>query len=133
MSRENVELVERVLKQARDDPTAFLEIVDDEARWEVSALDLPEGGGPYRGKAGVSEFFRRWVGGFTGWDYEVDQLIDAGDSVVIHLRQWGRGKGSGVPVTDDFWQVWTIREGKLIRRTRFPDKAAALEAVGLRE
>ena len=133
MSRENVELVERVLGQARDDPTAFLEIVDDEAHWEAGTNDIADGPGSYRGPAGVSEFFRRWVGTFDDWGYEIGEVIDAGDSVVIHLRQWGRGKGSGVPVTDDFWQVWTIHEGKLIHRTRHPDKAAALEAVGLSE
>jgi ketosteroid isomerase-like protein len=58
-------------------------------------------------------------------------VIDAGESVVLNIRQWGRGKGSGAPVSDEFWQVWTFRDGKVIHRTRHQDRAAALEAARL--
>lgn len=133
MSPDNVELVRRVFERARDDPTALWDIVDEEALWEVEMHDIPDGPPSYRGPAGVREFFRRWVGTFDDWNYELEEVIDAGESVVMHMRQWGRGKGSGVPVTDEFWQVWTLREGKIIHRTRHPDRAAALEAAGLRE
>jgi ketosteroid isomerase-like protein len=131
MSQDNAELVERVLRHAREDATAFLEFIDEDAHWESGPDDIVDGPGSYRGPAGVKEFFRRWVGTFDDWGYEVDEVIDVNDSVVFHMRQWGRGKGSGVPVTDEFWQVWRIRNGKLIHRLRRPDRAAALEAVGL--
>ena len=133
MSQENVDLVERVLEQARHNPAALWEIVDDEAHWESGPKDIVDGPRSYRGPAGVREFFRRWVGAFDDWGYDVGEVMDAGESVVFHMRQWGRGKGSGVPVTDDFWQVWTMHAGKLTHRTRYPDKAAALKAVGLSE
>ena len=133
MPEGNAELVRRVLSEARENPAAFLEIVDDEARWESGPHDIVDGPGLYRGPAGVREFFRRWVGAFDNWDYEIGEMTEVGDWVVFHMRQRGRGKGSGVPVTDNFWQVWRIREGKLIHRIRRPNKAAALEAVGQSE
>ena len=49
------------------------------------------------------------------------------------LRQWGRGKGSGVPVEYRFFGVWTFRDGKVIRYKGFNERAEALEAAGLRE
>jgi len=131
MSRENVELIFRVLDQARHDPTALWNVLDDEVRWEVGALDIPDSGGTWHGPAGVREFFRRWVGPFDEWSYEFGDAIDAGDSVVVHIHQWGRGTGSGVTVESEFWQVWTIRDGKVVRGTHHPEKAEALEAVGL--
>ena|SRR5215216_4632042 len=133
MSQENVELILRVLDQARHDPTALWNVLDDEVRWEVGTLDLPDSEGTWHGPAGVREFFRRWVGTFDEWSYEVGDVIDAGDSVVVRLHQRGRGKGSGVTVGWQFWQVWTIRDGKVVRYTHHAEKDEALEAVELQE
>ena len=56
-----------------------------------------------------------------------------GDSVVAHIHQWGRGKGSGAKVESQFWLVWTIRDGKIVRGAHYARRADALEAVGIRE
>jgi ketosteroid isomerase-like protein len=134
MSQENVETVERVLDQAQHDPSALWGILADDVSWEFAALDIPDlGATQFRGPAGVREFFRRWVGPFDEWGYEVRDAIDAGDSVVIHIHQWGRGKGSGATVESRFWQVLTLCDGKVVRATHHSDKAEALEAVGLRD
>jgi ketosteroid isomerase-like protein len=133
MSRENVEMIERILGEAQHNPTALYEVLDDYVRWEVTAMNMPDTPSTYIGPEGVREFFRRWVGTFDDWGYEATEMIDAGDSVVVHIRQWGRGKGSGATVEGDFWQVWTIRDGKVVRSTHCSDKAEALEAAGLRE
>jgi ketosteroid isomerase-like protein len=134
MSTENVELVRRVLEESRSDPTALWEILDDEVVWEVGTLEIPDiSATNWRGPAGVREFFRRWVEPFAEWDYEVGELLDAGDSVIAHIHQWGRGKGSGATVEDSHWQVWTVRDGKVVRVTLRVDRDEALEAVGLSE
>jgi ketosteroid isomerase-like protein len=102
--------------------------------WEFAALDLPDvGTTQFRGPAGVREFFRRWVGPFDEWGYEVREAIDAGDSVVGHSHQWGRGKGSGATVESRFRQVLTLCDGKIVRAAHRSEKAQALDAVGLSE
>ncbi len=133
MSRENVELLERTLAISQDDPTAFLAILDDEVCWEVDALDVPDAGNAWYGAEGVREFFRRWVTPFDDWGWEFGDLVDVGVTVIVHIRQWGRGRGSGVPVENAFWQAWTFREGKVIRTTHHQTKKEALEAAGLSE
>jgi ketosteroid isomerase-like protein len=133
MSQENVEMIERMLDQAQRNPAALAAILDDEVRWELGIFDLPDAAAGRRGPASVSEFFRRWIGPFDEWGYEVGEVIDAGDSVVVHIHQWGRGKGSGAVVDNRFWQAWTIRDGKVVQVTHHPEKAQALKAVGLRE
>jgi ketosteroid isomerase-like protein len=124
-------MIERMLEQAQRNPAALYDLLDDHVRWEVAALDVPDAGPIYHGPEGVRDFFRRWIGAFDEWGYEVAETIDAADSVVVHIRQWGRGKGSGVAVEQRFWQVWTIRDGKVIRGTLHTDKAEALDAAGL--
>jgi len=53
--------------------------------------------------------------------------------VVVEVHERGEGKGSGVPFEQTHTQVWTLRDGKLVRWRLFTDRAEALEAVGLRE
>jgi ketosteroid isomerase-like protein len=97
------------------------------------SLALPDVPPRSHGPGAVRRFFRRLVGGFEHWDYEVEESIDAGDAVVLHLHHWGRGKLSGAPVEARFWQVWTMRDGKAVRVTHHVEKADALEAAGLSE
>ena len=79
----------------------------------------------------MREFFRRWVGAFEDWAYEVEEVIDARDAVAVQLHQWGRGKGSGATVDLHFWEVWIVRDGRVVRVTHWVDEADALEAAGL--
>ena len=130
MSQDDVRLVERVLAEAQHNPSALWDVLDDEVIWEVEDLEIPDAvETQWRGPAGVREFFRRWIGPFDEWGYEVGEVIDAGDSVVAQIHQWGRGKGSGVRVETQHWQVWTIRDGKIVRGTHHSEKAAAFEAA----
>jgi ketosteroid isomerase-like protein len=73
------------------------------------------------------------VGAFDDWGYDVEEVMEAPDSVMVRSHHWGRGKGSRVPVEARFWQVWVMRDGKAIRITHHIDKRAALEAAGLRK
>ena len=132
MSRENVELVRRMLDEAREDPEVLYGLLADDVEWDTGDLRLP-GPSTRRGPDGVREFFRDWVGAFEAWGYEAEELIDAGDATVVQLHQWGRGKGSGATVENRFWGVWTVRDGKVIRATHHVEKAQALAAAGLRE
>ena len=64
--------------------------------------------------------------------WEPQEVIDADDKVVAHIRTSARGKGSGVEVEAYVWNLWTFRDGKLVGHTYFgDDQAAALEAAGL--
>jgi ketosteroid isomerase-like protein len=132
MSQENVEIVQRMYDQTLENPEALYEILDDNIEWETGGLGYPNAPAG-RGREVVREFFREWVGAFEEWGFEVEELIEAGDSVVACIHQWGRGKSSGVTVDQRFWQVWTMRDRKAIRATHHSERAAALEAAGLSE
>ena len=113
----------------RDRPDDFFAIFDEDVVWDAG--DTP--GGKRYGRDGVREFFRQWIGAFDDWRFEMQECIDSGDSVFVHMRQWGRGKTSGATVEIDLWQVWLFFEGKVVRFVQKPDRQAALEAAGLSE
>lgn len=132
MSEENVEIIRRMLSEVQERPEAMYELLDEDVQWETADLGplLPASG---RGPDTVRAFFRTWIGAFKDWGFEAEELIDSGDSVVVHVHQWGRGKSSGVEVDNRFWQVWTMRDGKVVRATNHTEKTDALQAAGLPE
>ena len=138
MSEENVEIVRRITEAAareleRGDPggaAAFdSETVADDFEWI-----LPDGVQSHRGPDGIRKFMRTWTEDFEDWSFEIERLIAAPDDrVVVLSRQWGTGKGSGVPVEWHLGQVWELEDGRVTRIRNFLEPAEALEAAGLSE
>ena len=79
----------------------------------------------------VKQAGRRWLGAWAEYTMEVDEYVEAGDSVVIFFRESGRGKGSGVRIEQSVAGVWTLRDGQVVRVTPYRDRSEALRAVGL--
>ena len=118
-----------MLATARDDPGALEAILAEDVVWEVGALHPLGASGTYDGPSGVLTFFRHWVGAFDDWGYRFDEMSAMGDAVVVHIHQWGTGRGSGARVEQDFWQVWKIRDGMVIRGSNHAFREDALTAA----
>jgi ketosteroid isomerase-like protein len=128
MSQENVEAVRRALASS---PDALLEILHDEVEWDYVGA-FPEAV-TYYGPDQVRDFLMEWVGGFDDFGFEAEDLIDAGDTVIACVHQWGRGKETGARVESRTWQAFTFRDGKVVHCHGYATKQEALEAVGLAE
>jgi len=131
MSQENVEIVGRVFDAylSGDFETAFA-LIDPEVEFDVSIR--PEGK-VYRGHEGVAEALRTWTGTWEAFRMEVEELIDAGEHVISVERQSGRGRGSGLPLSQTYFSVFTLARGKITRIVWLQSRAEAFEAAGLRE
>ena len=64
---------------------------------------------------------------------EAEEIIDAGEKVVIAIRISGRGRGSGIDVEANWFHVVTARDDKAVRIEWYAGRDEALEAAGLRE
>lgn len=132
MSREHMELVRRVVAS---DAHGFFEAFDEHIVCDVrsasdASLDFSE---VLVGWKAVSDGYRRWWGTFTDYSFTVEEMIDAGQSVILRIHERGVGKGSGLPIERDSIQVWTLLEGRIVRIGFYPSRESALEAVGLPE
>jgi ketosteroid isomerase-like protein len=107
-----------------------LSYYDAEVEFDAS---VRPGGQVYRGHEGVAEAMRVWAGAWEDWSLEFEQMIDAGDKVLVIARESGRGKGSGVEVEQRAFAVFTLREGRIVHWKGFVNRRQALEAAGLRE
>ena len=132
MSRENVEIVRGICDAyARGDYQDALERLDEDIEF-VAPPDVT-GGQVWRGHEGTRRGVTSFLGTWEDYHYEVRDLIDCGDDVLVEGWQRARGRGSGVEVSESIYTVWTVREGRVVRQQMFRDRGQALAAVGLRE
>ena len=62
-----------------------------------------------------------------------DELIDAGDRVVLLLRDYGRREDMDIEVEIVAASICTVREGKIARWEDYADREEALRAARIRE
>lgn len=68
---------------------------------------------------------------FEGVGVDIDEMLDAGDRVVVLATLHGRGRGSGAEVERRQGYVWTLRDGKAVRFEWFNSPDDALNAAGV--
>ena len=128
MSEENVEIVRKAVEAyVRGDLDTALTNADPDIVWG------PVEEAAAQGQDAVRANVERWE---TDWeDYEAtpEEYIDAGDQVLVTIHWSGRGRGSGLHVDIRTYQLYTLRDGKLIRMDEFTERSEALEAAGLSE
>ena len=134
MSRENLQLIERVFDAlSRRDVEAFLEDAEPTVVQDWSRALGPQQG-VYRGRAEVAQFLRSWWDAFDESSIVIDELIDAGGTVVSAFHGHQRGRASGLEVEGrGAVLVWRVRDGKIASATLYQERQEALEAAGLRE
>ena len=134
MTEENVDVVRRLYDAAarRDDVTPFdvyaEDIVFDISNSRRVALALRP---IYHGHEGVRQYWRETTSAFGEIDFEVEELIEAGDQVLAVIREREVGRASGVPVEATHMAVLTLTGGKVILIQMFDDPQQAREAAGL--
>jgi ketosteroid isomerase-like protein len=133
MPQENIEIVRTFFARIdRGDAGAWdplpPDFVVDLSRRLIDPVTLR---GPDELRAFYRDMDAAWAGGAN---VEVEELIDAGDKVLVLIHFGGRGKASGIDVEVRVWNLWTFRDGKPVAWTYFgEDRAEAIEAAGLRE
>jgi uncharacterized protein len=130
MSQENVEIVQRFIDHLNAGEFVWAEI-DPEIVWVVGPPVFLAG--TYLGHGGLRTLLRSINEIFDQARYEVDEFVDAGESVVALGRFRWRAAQSGATGTRPIAVVIKLRGGRLAAYRAYFDPEDALEAVGLRE
>ena len=138
MSQKNMEIAKRamdsfnysnfVLSGATPYPS-LREFCDPDVEWDFSRQGID--GEIYRGYEGWVRFAETVRETCREFRFGAEEIIDAGESVVVLSRNNGLAK-SGVRLDVRAVQVLTFRDGKVITYRYFgEDRAACLASVGL--
>jgi ketosteroid isomerase-like protein len=126
MPPENIEAVGRLIDawNQRDLEAALEEM---HLACEVRPVEATE---TLRGHDGVAAAFRDWFEAFEQFTMEPEDFIAQGDRVLVPMRQRALGKGSGLEIEQRFYQLFTLREGKVFRFEEYSEEADARKALG---
>ena len=133
MSQENVEFAHRVMDAFnRRDLGAYLALTDSEVEFTPYEVSV-QGGEPYRGHAGVRNWWEESFAVFPDLRAEVYEIRDLGDKTLVHGLLRGQGAGSGASIKRPLWVTVEWRGKKMVWWCTFDSEAEALEAAGLSE
>jgi ketosteroid isomerase-like protein len=116
MSPDNVEIVRRFLALGVDEALAY---ADPDIVWN------PVEESPARGHEAVRASLARWKGEWDEYALTPEEFADMGDRVLATVCLRGRGRVSGIEVDARFYDVYTLRDRKIIRMDQFADETEA--------
>jgi ketosteroid isomerase-like protein len=130
MSQENIDLARRssLALAETDFETWFATIAP-----ECKLYPRPEEPGVkpcYEGWDEILEYLVNWFSGWKEYSGEPERFIDAGDYVVVDVREVGIAAQSGLRVEERFAHAVRVRDGKIDEWRMFGPLDEALAAVG---
>jgi ketosteroid isomerase-like protein len=115
---------------ARGDWEAVFADADPEITYEFPEGGFAEGS-VFRGREAVLGLWRRLSETFSEWRSEPERYLEAGDDVLVFVREAGKGGLSDVEFQEELAHIWTFREGRVVRFRVFQNRGRACRAVGL--
>jgi ketosteroid isomerase-like protein len=131
MSQQNVELAHRVFAAwERLDFQELAAFYDREAEFVSPHAEM--WGRTYRGHQGLRDYIADYTGSFDRLHWELEEVRDAGEHVVVVGRLFTRGRSSGAGTSSRLAVMLTVRDGVISRHITFQNLTEALHAAGLR-
>jgi ketosteroid isomerase-like protein len=129
VSRELVQLVQQGYEAwNKGDRGWVLEHISEDVRW-ITPEDDPDPG-TYEGHGGVEQYWAQWRAAVGQLNFQIEEILDAGQAVVVVARRQGRGEHSGLEISDRVIQVFHFDEdAKCVEVHEYYDRNAALSAV----
>ena len=128
----NVDLIRGIYDAfAAGDVGGVLGRMDPAIEWNEAENFPYADGNPYVGPeavaAGVSA---RCIGEWDGFGVQIDEIVDAGDTVVAFGRYLGTYKATGKAQHTQMAHVWRIRDGKAERFQQYADTLGVARVIG---
>ena len=128
-SPSNVDLIRPIYEDwGRGNWTPRFDVYDPSMEWGWSD-EFPGLAGVYEDHEDPNPRLVAWLSGWEHWRAEADEFLEFGDHVVVLATDHGRGRGSGVEISQEGAHVWELRDGKVVRLESFAARAKALQSV----
>ncbi|MFL5865936.1 MAG: nuclear transport factor 2 family protein [Thermoleophilaceae bacterium] len=128
MSQENIDVIRRGFEhfEATGEPIweDFAETI------EIRDHQSPDQG-YYVGHAGWKRWIDDWSAAWSEWSIEVEDIREAGDSVLVLIHHTAQGSSSGLDLDSHDGILYGFRDGKVVTVDYYTGREHALEAAGL--
>jgi ketosteroid isomerase-like protein len=117
---ESVEIVRRFLEDDVDEALAY---ADPDIVWNpIEEL-------PTQGHHAVRASLARWKAEWAEYELWPEEFVDKGEHVVVTVCLRARGRVSGIEIDARFYDLFTLRNGKIVRMDQFVERGKALDAA----
>ena len=130
MSSGNRLTLDRILEELFAGRSLGPELLADDAEW-VNPPDAVEGGT----RRGADAFNDAIASVFADWEdvlFVTERVIEDGDAIVALGALRGHIRGPGMAVEAQHGQIWTFRDGRVIRMQWCNTHEEALQLAGVR-
>lgn len=103
------------------------ELLDPDVEFMAPTAEMAHGGEPYRGVAGMEEYFADVDRVWDELRLRPDDYEQVGDTVLVTGRVWGRGGGQIVDSSAG-WH-WRVRDGSVVYIRAFRSAREAEDAL----
>ena len=86
----------------------------------------------YVGHAGFREFFETWWAAWSSIQFEIEELFDLGDRLVLRFKATARGAASGAEASLTSGSSYLLHHGTIVRQDFYWYWADCAAALGLR-
>jgi uncharacterized protein len=131
MSQENVDRVREGYERWAAKRELNFELIHPDVEWVF--IDLQGQPRSFHGHDGFHQWLQEMRQGWEDLWWEPERLVDAHNHVVAVVTAHLRGRGSGIDLDVPLGNLWTIRDGLVVRFQMFLDPTDAFEAAGLSE
>jgi ketosteroid isomerase-like protein len=133
MSKENVDLALSVYEAfAKGDINAVLDLLDPKVEWNEAENFIYADGSPYIGPTAVLEgVFKRIGSEWEGFSSSLNEVLDAGETIVVRGYYSGTYSKNGRQVRAQFAHLLTFRNGKIVKFQQYTDTAQFAQVVGI--
>ena len=133
MPRENLEIVREMYDRRERGDMHAGEFVHPDIAFVRIGSELPDFAGEWHGIDGLRQATAEYLNVWEDYRFEVEEMIDLGDRVLVLERQTARGKRSGAIISQDVGTLLTLRDGLIERWEYYWERPEALAAAGIAE
>lgn len=133
MSAENKQKIEGMYAAfGKGDVPFIISALDRDVEWWEAENFIYADKNPYRGPESVlMGVFGRIMNQWDGFAVSVEEIFDAGDTVIGCGYYSGKYRQTGRAVRAQFAHVFKLRDGKVVRFQQYTDTAQFLQATTL--
>lgn len=126
--RRTLALLEQGDQRNRDplDLLPMIALADSNIEWDVTGAICD--GIVHRGRQGIVDFFRSYLGTWESWAFHAEEVLGFGDVVLARVSEDGVSR-TGVRVEQEHWQAWTFAGVRLVRWQVFMTLSEALDVA----
>lgn len=125
----NIKVVQELYRAFREqDYDTFLRISTEDIEW-IQNEGFP-GGATYKGASAVIEgVFKANNNQWSGFAYQIEEILDAGKSVIVVGKYSGRDRVSGKSMSAAAAHIYDLHDGKIARFRMFADTKSIWNAM----